>query len=59
MKLSDNENKITKKDKLRIAYIVVYVLVIVGVILFGLFNPEFLQQVHDLIEVISKALNIF
>lgn len=55
----ENQDKLTKKEKLNVIYVVVYVIVIVSVVVYAMFNPDIMETVNSLIEKITSAFSLF
>lgn len=58
-KTNNNQDKLTKKEKLKVLYVSVYVGIIISLLIFGMTNPDFLEQVDKLINTLYKAFDIF
>lgn len=56
---NNNQDKLTKKEKLKVLYIGVYVGIIISLLIFGMTNPDFLEQIDKLINTLYKAFDIF
>ena len=56
---NNNNDKLTKKEKLRVLYIGIYVLAILSLLVYGMTNPEFLEQIDKLLNTLYKVFDIF
>lgn len=53
-----NKDELTKKEKLKVAYVAIYTLVLLVVIGYSLINPSIMSDVISLIKTISAAFGI-
>lgn len=53
------EDKLTKKDKLKVAYVIVYVILIVALVIFAILDPSVLGTVGEFLEHLKSAFMLF
>lgn len=54
-----NQDKLTKKEKLNVIYVAVYVIVIVSVVVYAMLNPDIMETTNILIEKVTSAFSLF
>lgn len=54
-----NQDKLTKKEKLNVIYVAVYVIVIVSVVVYAMLNPDIMETTNSLIEKVTSAFSLF
>lgn len=57
--MSNNNGKLSKKDKYKIAYIAIYVILLSALIIFSIMNPSFMGDVGLLMEKLKIAFGLF
>ena len=53
------EDRLTKKDKLKVAYVIVYVVLIIALVIFALIEPSVLSSVGEFLEHLKSAFMLF
>ena len=54
-----NQDKLTKREKLNVIYVAVYVIVIVSVVVYAMLNPDIMETTNSLIEKVTSAFSLF
>lgn len=54
-----SEDKLTKKEKWRIVYVIAYVVIIFIMVMFALISPDIIPDVVNMMEKLRDAFSLF
>lgn len=57
--MEEEKDKLTKKDRLKVAYVLVYVVLIIALVVFAIIEPSFLESVGGFLEHLKSAFMLF